>query len=361
MRIVQLIDSLEAGGAERMAVSYANALSNKVAFSGIVASRNEGALKSQIIQQENYLFLNKKGNLDVKAFFKFRKFIVNNRINYIHAHGSSYFWATLIKLIHSKVKIIWHDHFGNRISNKTNTSIVLKICSLFFFGIIAVNEDLKNWSKQHLYCKKVTYLPNFVSDNNFITESKTLLKGINGKRIVFLANLKNPKNHLFFLDAFNQIHSSFSNWTLHLIGKDYQDDYSKKIKDYILKNDLKNCVFIYDSCNDISNILHQSTIGILASTYEGFPVTLLEYGKAKLIVLSTNVGYCSSIINNEENGFLFNPTNLVEITSTLEKIIFGIEKQDETILKIGKRLNQTINDNFTGNIVIHKYIEFIEN
>ena len=39
MRIIQLIDSLEAGGAERMAVSYANALSEDIEFSALVATR----------------------------------------------------------------------------------------------------------------------------------------------------------------------------------------------------------------------------------------------------------------------------------------------------------------------------------
>ena len=34
MRIIQLIDSLETGGAERMAVNYANALQSKIEFSG---------------------------------------------------------------------------------------------------------------------------------------------------------------------------------------------------------------------------------------------------------------------------------------------------------------------------------------
>ena len=48
MRIVQLIDSLDAGGAERMAVNYANALSEKITFSGLVATRKEGLLLDKI-------------------------------------------------------------------------------------------------------------------------------------------------------------------------------------------------------------------------------------------------------------------------------------------------------------------------
>ncbi len=67
MRILQIIDSLEIGGAEKMAVNYANALTDKVEFSGLVATRKEGNLKSHINQKVNYLFLNRKKFFDVKA------------------------------------------------------------------------------------------------------------------------------------------------------------------------------------------------------------------------------------------------------------------------------------------------------
>ena len=48
MRIVQLIDSLETGGAEKMAVSYANALSAEIPYSGLIATRKEGVLQKEI-------------------------------------------------------------------------------------------------------------------------------------------------------------------------------------------------------------------------------------------------------------------------------------------------------------------------
>lgn len=361
MRIVQLIDSLEAGGAERMAVSYANALSKSIEFAGLITTRKEGALKEQLSQKVNYLFLKKSSNIDGKAFLKFRKFIIENKVQIIHAHGSSFFWASLIKLSYPKVKIIWHDHFGNRVNHIDKSNTVLKFCSKMFYGIITVNEELNNWARINLKCQKVIYLPNFIPDSEFELQEKTLLKGVEGKRIVFLANLKNPKNHLNVLKAFTEVQKRYTDWSIHLIGKDYKDSYSKELNNYINDLNLQNAIFVYDSRNDIAAILQQATIGVLGSTYEGFPVTLLEYGKASLIVMSTNVGYCSEIINNEENGFLFNPTNLLEISTTFEKVILGIEEQDKKILKIGKHLNQTIKDNYTESIVIHKYIDFIKN
>ena len=73
--------------------------------------------------------------------------------------------------------------------------------------------------------------------------------------------------------------------------------------------------------SDISYILSQASIGILASTEEGFPVTLLEYAFANLAVVSTNVGYCSRIIQNEFNGLLFDPGYENELKLQLLRVI----------------------------------------
>jgi len=72
MRILQIIDSLDIGGAEKMAVNYANSLSVARDFSGLVATRKEGHLKSQIHPDVNYLFLGKKKAIDISAILRLR-------------------------------------------------------------------------------------------------------------------------------------------------------------------------------------------------------------------------------------------------------------------------------------------------
>ena len=72
MRVVQIIDSLEIGGAERMAVNYANVLAEKISFSGLITTRKEGQLKSQIDSKVSCLFLRKKKTIDFKAIFRIR-------------------------------------------------------------------------------------------------------------------------------------------------------------------------------------------------------------------------------------------------------------------------------------------------
>ncbi len=355
MRILQIIDSLEAGGAERMAVNYANALAQKIDFSGIVISRKEGALLNQISSNVSYLFLNKKSALDIQSVFKLRKFVIQNAVEIVHAHSTSFFLAFLLKLTYPSVKLIWHDHYGDSEFLDKRPSLVLKFVLPFFDGIIVVNQKLKIWAEQKLHFKNVVYFPNFPSfENN--TSEQTILQGIQGKRIVCLANLRVQKNHFLLLEVAKKIKLSHLDWTFHLVGKDFQDDYAKQIKDEILENNLETTVFVYGSRNDIKNILEQSEIGILTSQSEGLPVALLEYGLYRKPVVVTNVGEIPLVIQDGVNGFLVETNSVLLFYNSLVQLI----KNDFLRDNLGKELQRSIENMFSEKAVIQQYVNWIE-
>ena len=348
MRVVQIIDSLDAGGAERMAINYANALSEKITLSALVTTRKEGVLKKQLNSRVSYLFLNKKHTFDLKSIFKLKSFVEENKITIVHAHGTSFFLAVLLKFICPKIKLIWHEHYGARVDESIVSNLILTISSFFFSSVFVVNHQLENWVKNKLLVKKVYCVPNFtVFEENY--DKSTILKGDWEKRMVCLANLKNPKNHIAILIAFKELKLHKLGWSLHLIGKDYNDSYSIELKNFINKNKLQNSIFIYGSKNDVQHILSQATIGILASTHEGFPVTLLEYGLAKLPVISTNVGYCSTIITDNFNGLLFDPLNCKHLKEQIEKMIFAQSLR----VSFGLHLNRFVLENYSEAKVLH--------
>lgn len=352
MRIVQLIDSLEAGGAERMAVNFANALSDKTAFSGIVATRKEGVLKQEIKQINSYAFLGRKNKFDFKAIGLMSDYIKKNQIEIVHAHGSSYFFGVLVKQFNPNIKLIWHDHYGNR-AEDDKQKMVLRICSFFFSKILTVNEDLKTWSLKNLNCKQVFFVPNF-SDLK-TSEEKTILKGENKKRIVCLANLKNPKNHVTLIRAFISSAIYKSNWTLHLIGKDFNDAYSDNLKTIIKEHQLEDFIFIYGACQDVKFILSQANIGVLSSTYEGFPVTLLEYAQAKLAVVSTNVGFCGHMVKNNINGLLFNPLDSANLSNHLIYLTHNLE----ICANFAAEFQKEMQVNYSKEAVINQYLKLL--
>jgi len=356
MRIIQIIDSLEAGGAERMAVNYANGLASRIDFSGIVATRKEGPLLNQISKSVSYLFLNKKSSIDLKAVFRLRKFVIENNVEIVHAHSTSYFLAFLLKLSYPSLQLIWHDHYGNSEFLSKRPLTGLKICLPFFKGSIAVNQQLKIWAEKTLHFKNVIYLANFPTLENEGKEH-TVLLGIQGKRIVSLANLRVQKNHFLLVDVAKKVKESHPEWTFHLIGKDFEDVYSEQIKKLIVEYNLDKSVFIYGSRADVKNILKQSTIAVLTSQSEGLPVALLEYGLNNKPIVVTNVGEIPLIVKNGVNGFM---VATADVQMFYESLIMLMEN-DSLQNDFSTALHGTISSDYSEGAVIKQYIDWISN
>ena len=356
MRILQLIDSLEAGGAERMAVNYANSLVDTLGFSALVATRKEGALLGQIDSRVIYLFLNKKSKLDFGALWRLRSFVLQYAITHIHAHSTSFFIAFLLKMTLPSLKIIRHDHYGNASFLDQRPYRVLQFTAFGFSGVIAVNHQLKEWSEKQLKAKNVIYLPNFIPVATEQYTKKTFLKGSAGKRIVVLANLRAQKNHFLLLEIAYMLKATHPDWTFHLVGKDFEDDYSIAIKNKIRTFQLENQVFLYGSREDINCILNQSDIGILTSVSEGLPVTLLEYGMAPLPVVVTAVGELPNIINSGVNGWLV-PSN---DAGSFYKALIALIADNSMRNRMALALQQTVLEGYSSKRVLQKYLQWLE-
>ena len=330
-----------------MAVNIANALAENGLESHICATRQEGNLKSKIGAEVKYLFLDKKNTLDVKALRKLVHYIKLNEINIIHAHATSYFTAFLVKLGLPKTTIIWHNHYGNSKNLRSDKKFILSHVSKSFKTVISVNNELHQWAKQHLKAKNYKYLPNFAAfdpENPKITQ----LLGENEKRIICLANLKLPKDHLNLLKAFKTVREKHTDWTLHLVGMDFKDLYAEEIKSCIATYSLTACVFLYGSRSDTQHILEQATIGVLSSKSEGLPVALLEYGLAKLPVTVTDVGECGAVVDHGKSGMAVSPS---EEDKLAESLLFLMENENKR-KEFGENLYHKVNLNYSQSAFI---------
>jgi len=351
MRVLQLIDSLEAGGAERVAINFANALTTKIESSFLCATRKEGILKNSLSNDASYFFLGKRSAIDIKSLLKLKSYIKANKIQIIHAHSTSFFTATIVYLLYPKVKVIWHDHYGKSEFLNKRKYLILYFTSYFFSHIICVNEVLAKWAIEKLKCKRVDYLANFAMSD--IQKAETTLLGERGKRIIHLANLRPQKDHNTLLSAFKKAVEKFPDWTLHCVGKNFEDDYSKKIIRITKELNLKSSVFFYGSRRDISNILKQSTIGVLSSKSEGLPLALLEYGLAGLPAISTGVGDCSKVISNQEFGLLIKNGD----EKALEEAIVQLISDQKLRKKMGTNLKEKVLKSFSKDLQINKLLE----
>jgi len=354
LRVLQVIDSLEPGGSEKMAVQLANCLSEKIELSALVCTRQSGALAQEINSKVVVKKLNKKGTLDIGAFLKLRSFVKKNRITIIHAHSSSFFWSVLIKLFTSKVKLIWHDHYGFRTKTSNNKTFVLQLFSIKFDGIITVNKALQNWSAKNLKCKSVHYLPNFSLNNKDTAKGFTRkLKGDpDSIKIVHVANLRTEKDHLTALKAITILKKQNTNISYHALGQyDKKSEYYISIKNYIEEHNLQEIVYFYGCQSGIIQYLMQSDIGVLSSLYEGLPVSLLEYIHAELPVVVTDAGHCKAIV--QDYGHVVKPKKEVELAAAINRIIISKEEWKQK----AKALKRIISKNMNADNTISQLID----
>ena len=104
------------------------------------------------------------------------------------------------------------------------------------------------------------------------------------------------------------------------------------------------------------SILQSSTILVVPSRMESIPQVIKEAFYLKIPVIATNVGGIPEIIENKKNGILIpseNPNIMIEEINNLLKNPSLIDKLTENAFNF-------INENFTWDVLIDKYIDLYE-
>ena len=354
MNVLQIIDSLDAGGAERMAVNIANELQAAGHESHLCVTRKEGLLKTAIDKEVGYIFIEKKGKLGWKALNKLKDYIKDHQIEVIHAHSTSAFTAVVVLfLLKSKPKLIWHDHYGKANQLEARPLKVLRFLSGYFNQVISVNQLLKTWALKELKCDSVIYLENFATAT-LHQELQSPLAGREHKRIVCLANLREQKDHLNLLKAFEILKKECPEWSLHLCGKDFNDDYSLRIKQAIEQRDLMDHVFLLGSRADVGAVLNACDIAVLSSRSEGLPVALLEYGLHHLPVVVTDVGACKEVVS--KFGIVVESENAQLLSAALLKLVNNKIQREE----YATQFHNHVIDNYGSKRYVEKLVSIYQ-
>jgi len=354
VKILQLIDTLNPGGAERMCINIANALFTNGYEVVVCSTRAGGSLQKQLNQRIKCYTLEKKGFADFIAFRKLFKLIKLEKIQVIHAHSSSLFWAVFIKLWRRDLKIIWHDHLGRRINNRKG-NITYKLISSYINAIISANKELANWSRHnmHVPANKVVFLNNFPL---FQYGKKTI--DPEQFTIVCLANILPVKDHKTLIKAINILLEKKlpKKIVVRCAGAHNDSNYFQELKSLLRKFDLENDFEFIGPVEDVEELLLKANCGVLNSLSEGLPVSLLEYGMAALPVVVTNVGQCAEVVGFGMFGKVVSPGNPKEIASELCNIITNEEESN----KMGLNFREHIRENYGPETFLREYMMLLE-
>lgn len=352
MRIIQLIDTLEPGGAERVAVNIANSLAKRGYVSHLCATRRGGPLEQELNPGVAFLSLQRGGRWDVSAVLRLAGYIRNHKIQIIHAHSSSLFIGSLAARL-CGCRLVWHDHYG---ANKTKkrSNIVYRLFAQNSDAILSVTSALADWAVKQLKARKerVTYLPNFIlmpanSDNDFESQHY-------GEKIIHVGNMRAQKDQINLLHAFKIIRDLYPAATLNLVGAPGEKDYTDAVLSTLTNLHLQDSVTFLGKRSDVVSLLSASDIAVLSSNSEGFPLVLLEYGSACLPVVATDVGECAEILNYGEAGILVPPENPTALAAGLLRYLGDSILRKEMAHRLHRRVEM-----FYSEHAIMKRIEMV--
>ncbi|MFZ2338124.1 MAG: glycosyltransferase [Bacteroidales bacterium] len=354
MRILQLIDSLGIGGAERMCVNIANVLHEDGYEVYLCATRAGGPLERFIDKDVNYFVLNKRSSLDILAFRKFIQIIRSNKIDVIHAHSSSLFWAVAAKFFFRNLKVIWHDHLGVRIRDRKKNPFY-RLLSVKIDAVISVNDELADWSRKNMKVsdERIQFLNNFPllttlphhPDPDYFT-------------IVCLANIRPQKDHATLIKAIGILAERKLPKKLQVIlaGSYDEDEYFNELRTLVQSMGLKEIIEFRGQVEDTATLLASADCGVLSSVSEGLPVSLLEYGMAGLPVVVTDVGQCAEVVDTGKFGRIVPPGD----ADVLANELFWIIQNRDSALQMGDTFRKHVNNEYGPVQFMRQYYSLLD-
>ena len=192
--------------------------------------------------------------------------------------------------------------------------------------VVLTKEDAKFWGNiWNLYV--ITNAISFVPE-----KSSTCLN----KQVISLGRLPVQKGYDMLLDAWSRVVSMHPGWKLVIYGKG--DDYVK-LQVIIQQYKLGDSVHIFPPTRDIVNKYLESSVYVMSSRYEGFPMVLPEAMACGVPCVSFDAP-CgpAEIISDGEDGFI---TPLGDVQRLAEKLSL-LMSDDDLRIKMGKNARRNV-------------------
>lgn len=353
--VMHITDTLDAGGAERMAVNLVNHLPRNGYRAYLCTTRRDGILADLVNADVERLRLERTGRFDVQAIFRLRKFIANHDIRLLHAHNTSLFVALAAAMFTPYPAVVWHHHTG-RYALEDKAARIYQLVARRISGVIVVNQALAEWTVRRLKIppRQVRYIPNFVSKAGASVPIK--LPGTPGKRIICVANIHPDKDHSTLFRAMKLVVEKIPDAHLLLAGEARNADYLKAVTAEMVKLGLVNNVSLLGQQKNVPLVLSACDIGVTSSVSEGLPMALLEYGMAGLPVVATEVGQCAEVLGNGSAGIIVPPAEPGRLGAALISLL----ESEELRRELGEKFRQRVRQSYSADAVISEVCRMYE-
>lgn len=359
-RVICLIDSLGAGGAQRQMVGLATFLKEK-GYDVVVAIYH--ADKDELFYADNllsagvpYIFL-KNAERNLTRPFYIARFISRYKPNVVISYLETPSICACIAKFFNRRHLL--------IVSERNTTQQTGLNEKIRFNLFRVADYVvPNAYAQEDYIKqnfpflsnKIVTIPNYVDIEHFVPMVRHTRREV--PEVVIAASIWASKNTLGFIDAVAALRDKGYKFHISWYGlNNTWVGYINQCKQRIVAHTLGDYIELKEKTTHIKEVYQNADFFCLPSFYEGTPNVICEAMACGLLVVCSDVCDNSRYVKEKENGALFDPNDTESMVAAFERI-FALNEDE--YLKYCKRSREIAEQKLSKEAFINSYIKLIE-
>lgn len=364
LTILEIIPSLDDGGAERFIIDLSNQIGKerdyKVYLVSLFNISNHQFYAEEITNKIQLIQLGKKPGFDISLIFKLIKVLNRIRPNIIHTHLRSLNYLLPIIPFY-KYRFI-HTIHNDAIVECPN--LIERLIRKIFFKLKLITPVTISKASSESYLKAYNNHYNVEIENGRPIVPKSILydeveQEINQlkhtketKVFLNIARISKQKNQLLLVKVINELVKEKHNLILIIIGSVRDNEIYKKIESKKDKH-----IFLLGSKPNPIDYLYQSDAFCLSSLFEGMPITLIEAFQTGCIPICTPAGGIKNMIHNGYNGFLSEGFDEISLKQVIKSYLNLTESKKHAM---STNCMKTYSSNYLIDTTSKKYINLFK-
>ena len=339
LRVLQMIDSIGVGGAERLVARLATldeptidvtVVTLRPSTDDVVAADLRAAGKPALtfpMTTCDATSSSWRGSAPLQMI-RLIRFVRNGRFDVIHTHlnASDMIGAAVGRVC--RVPVVSTQHtVGRNVSHRLRRRI-RRLTLRRIAEVVAVGHTVAEEQRSALGELPVTVIPNPAPPAQVPVPRAAMRRQLqvapDGPLLVAAGRLEPPKDHLCMVEAMASVVTAHPDAVLLMLGS---GSCGEAIASRVRALGLGGSVRLLGLRDDVADVLGAADLFISSSAWEGMPLSILEAMSAGLPVVATDVGDCRALLG--DTGVIVPPRTPVALAQAISSLLDDPERAAE--------------------------------
>ena len=332
-----IITGLGRGGAEKMLLELCTGLNNEAFESKVICLSSVSDMEPLFIQagiETHVLHMRKNPVSLIRSISKTLRIFQSSRVDILHAHMThALIFSVLLLGFNYRLPLVFTPH-SIRFGSSFRSFLLWTLRPFRSTDILFSREQ-----KRVFFRNDSVVIPNGIA----LPATERTLPKFEVFTFLAIGRLEHMKNHRALIPIARKLKEEYD-FQILIAGT---GTLKKDLERAIEESGLSETIRLLGFREDIKTLCLKSHAFIMPSLWEGFPVSILEAGIARLPVITTPVGSIPSLID-EPTGYT---GNVQDFAIFMAQIMDDYDRAKER----GNRLFQCIRENYSRDQFLEKH------